>query len=50
MNQFRPKVHVTYIDYHPDRIQPYTVWIKGRVIWFAYTRPEAELKLDRAQK
>ena len=34
------------IEHHPERIyQPYSVWCNGSIIWFAYTKEEAEEKL-----
>ena len=34
---------------HPGRCQPYTVWHKGFVVFFANTRKEAEAKLAEAK-
>ena len=28
-----------------DKVQPYRVWFKGNIIWFARTFKEAQLKL-----
>lgn len=36
----------TRIVHHPGRIQPFTVWVRGIVVWFAYTRDEAIHKFE----
>jgi len=33
------------IIHRPERLQPYTVWWKGRVVWFTDDKEVAELKL-----
>ena len=35
----------TAIEHHPDRRQPYTVWVQGKVEGFDATRAAAERRL-----
>ena len=40
----------TGITFHPKRRQPYTVWFREQIVWFAYSEDEAEAKLAKAQE
>jgi len=33
-----------------DKLQPYRVWHKGNIVWFAKTKSAAEKKLREAKK
>lgn len=35
----------TEISHHPGRVQPFTVWVDGEVVFFAKTRLEAKVAL-----
>lgn len=55
MTERQEVVHRTkhgQVVFYPDRgqTQPYTVWHRGIVIWFAYTETEAINALEAAER
>lgn len=47
MNEAHNKTGIEFADY--DKVQPWRVWWKKNIIWFARTKEEAERKLDEAK-
>ena len=43
-----PKTGIVKSDH--DKVQPYRVWYRGYIIWFARTQEEAEGRLELEQR